>query len=1300
MRRFNASYVFPMARHFFKKIALNQKLNALRQIFDSADLKRQLPWLALSSFSANILALALPLAILQILDRVVVNQSSETLVLLVLGVIAALVLEVVLRESSGVATGWLGARFELQTSVGALEHLVQVPLQHFQKEEPGTHAERVLASAKVADFYSGNALLVLFDFPFSIVFLILIFVIGGWLVLVPIAMSALFFLLIYRSGSWMQSQVQQREVLDDRRLGFITEVLTGIHSVKTQMLESLMLRRYERLQQANSELNETLTKGDATTGNLSNIFRQAMIVSVVFFGSLIVMKGGMTPGGLAACMLLSIRTLQPLRRGLMVWIRYQTFVAANERLNVVAQMPHESDAGKEVIGRVKIGLELRDVTVSFESGKLLFSNLNLDIKAGEFVAIQGESGTGKTSLLTVMNGMLRPSKGAVLVDGHALEGFVADSVYKEIALLPQSGSIVAGTILQNLTMFEDSLNDDALRLASRLGLDRFVATMKMGYETALGNGVANTIPTGLRQIIVIARALVRQPSVILFDEANTSLDMQADQLLRSYLAELKGQCTVVLVTPRPSLISLADKIYQIENSGLTEISGDRSLNSFQAETSLPPAPERPSEVNDLGVVIKRQFSQESDLSICLQPLLLSLKWRGQARELAEAMPHLLSTLDLSHLCSIMANLDLLPRHFHSNLARLHPRLMPCLFVPHDRGAMVVLEALPNGDLLVFDSASRSEKSIKPEQVAGDTYVFRLGDAQKKASTAKKSWVGQLLWRMRRHIGLVFILSFTGGILSLSAPLYVRFIYDSVIPSGDMVMASYMALGVLTVMGVSYLLRTLSGRILAFVSGRTDYVLGNGLFQRVISLPTSFSQGASISRQVGRLRNLSGLRDFIMGPLSLLIFELPSTMVLLILIAVINPYVLVVLLVMGAFATVLGFWSRKSSEYAITKITKLQQERWEFLNDTLTDMRTIRMSGAAPHWVERFRELSGKAIMTNFRNRELQARTSGISRIIGSTTGLLGLATSAYLAINGQITSGTMVATMMILWRVTGPLERFFMTATTLNHVWDNLEQIDRLMRLKGEADTGVSQTLRGDSKGNLSFARVSFRYVSDADPVLLGVSFEAKPGQLVVFTGGVGSGKSSILKLVERTYSPQAGTIRLDGADIRQLTAYDLRSKLSYMPQHCELFYGSVTQNLLLVNPAASDAEVQWAVEMAGLSADVATLPEGMHTRISNSKSDQLPHGFRQRLSLARVMLKPAPVVLLDEPGAGMDREGDEALMRCLSWLRGKSTVLMVSQRPGHMRLADTVIVMQQGSLVASGSFESVKSKIFQDVVK
>jgi ABC-type protease/lipase transport system fused ATPase/permease subunit len=152
------------------------------------------------------------------------------------------------------------------------------------------------------------------------------------------------------------------------------------------------------------------------------------------------------------------------------------------------------------------------------------------------------------------------------------------------------------------------------------------------------------------------------------------------------------------------------------------------------------------------------------------------------------------------------------------------------------------------------------------------------------------------------------------------------------------------------------------------------------------------------------------------------------------------------------------------------------------------------------------------------------------------------------------------------------------------------------------------------------------------------------------------------------------------------------------MPQQCELFYGTVAQNLRLAHSTASDAEINWAVEMAGLAEDIAALPQGFNTRISNTRSSQQSNGFRQRLSLARAMLKPADMVLLDEPGAGMDSCGEEALVRCLEWLRSRSTVIMVSHRPAHMRLADSVILMQRGTMIAMGPFEKIKDKVMSEL--
>ncbi|MDO8812734.1 MAG: ABC transporter transmembrane domain-containing protein, partial [Gallionella sp.] len=1035
--------------------------SALRQLFRSSDLRRVLPGLGFSTLLSNVLALALPLAILQILDRVVANQSLETLAFLVIGVVIALILEEVLRSINGQVTSWLGARFEHNTSVAALERLMHVPLQRYQQDEPGMHEERVLATTKVAEFYSGQALLVLFDLPFVAIFAVLIYIIGGWLVVVPIFLLLLFSYLIYYFGNWMREQVRQRIIQDDRRLGFLTEVLSGIYSVKTLTMESLMLRRYERLQETNSGLGEALIRGNALASNMGMLFSQAMIVAVVFASSWLVMSGKMTPGGLAACMMLSVRALQPLRRGLSVWMRYQSFVAAHDRLNQVFDMPYDNDEGKPVMPPVTKALELRNVTLKFkgadfistqslarsalyggsrdsnERGDELFPNLSLTLEAGQCIAILGVSGSGKTSLLSLMNGMVRPVSGEILADSQPLGSFTTGSVHKEIALLPQTGTIVSGNILENMTMFDASLNEEALRISSKLGLDQIVAGMKLGYETNVGEGVAETLPAGVRQVITIIRALVRKPSVVLFDEANISLDMRLDQLLRDYLAEQKGKCSMVLVTHRPSLLKLADKTYSLVDGrlheGIVETRSDAAV-AVSAQADMLNLPQRPTSAEDLSAVVRRQFDEESDLSICLLPLLHAVGWQGQPRELADAMPHLVKRLGITVLCSIMASLELFPKHLDGHLARLDCRLMPCLFVPPGKAAMVVLKRLPNGNLWVFDSMLRAETEMVPSTEMGEIYLFQKTDASAKSRRSESSWIGALLLRFRSHIFLAFVLTIAGALLALAPPLFVRSIYDLVLPSGDIVMGAFLMVGVVVAIAVDGLLRNLKSQIMAFIGGRFEYILGNTLFQRIINLPTSSTDGVTVSNQVGRFKNLESLRDFFLGPAALLIFEVPSTLVLLLAIAVINPWVLLVMLVSALFFFLLWFFTRKSGEISVAKSGMLATARWEFLSEALTDMHSIRAVGADSSWVSRFRELSGKSVMANFKNNQLHARINSMAQILGSATGLMALALSAYLTIRGDISGGTMVATMMILWRVTGPMQNIFLAAASVVHI--------------------------------------------------------------------------------------------------------------------------------------------------------------------------------------------------------------------------------------------------------------------------
>lgn len=277
--------------------SIEGSLGPLLGIFRSPDLRRAGPLLSIASLLHNILGLVLPMAILQIIDRVVLNQSLETLTLLVIGVVVGLIIEELLQEVNGLITSWLGARFEHIAGVDALSRLLHVPIQRLQQEEPGIHIERVASTAKVAEFYSGRALLVLLDLPFVFIFLGVIYVIGGWIVLVPVVLLIIFIYIIFRFGNWLRQLIEQNHHANERHINYLMEAFTGIHSIKTMAMEAQMERRHERLRASNAKMNENMSNTSSMASALGTIFVQVMTVGIVFASAMGVLSGQMTPGG-------------------------------------------------------------------------------------------------------------------------------------------------------------------------------------------------------------------------------------------------------------------------------------------------------------------------------------------------------------------------------------------------------------------------------------------------------------------------------------------------------------------------------------------------------------------------------------------------------------------------------------------------------------------------------------------------------------------------------------------------------------------------------------------------------------------------------------------------------------------------------------------------------------------------------------------------------------------------------------------------------------------------------------------
>lgn len=551
----------------------------------------------LGSLTLNLLSVALPIVILQTYDRVLPNQALGTLALMMLGLDAVVLMDAVLRLGRGYVTSWDAARYEHITGCRAVDRLLAGDVQEFEQSPPGVHLDRLFSIETLRDFYAGQAKLLMVDLPFVLVFLGLIVVIAGPLVIVPVVMLVLLAATSFVIGRVLAAVLQERAELDDRRYSFIIEVLGAIHTIKTLAFEPAMQRRYERLQGSGAGLTYRIAFLNNLSQAVGFVFTYATMIAVVTYGATMIMAENLTIGALAASTLLSGRTVQPLLRALNFWTQFQHVRVALRRANELFAAKPESAAQAPSCPDLEGKIDLWNVSFRYPGAEApILDGLILSARAGDVIGIKGGMGSGKTTLMWIVMNMLHPDDGHVLFDGEDLSGCDPQELRSQIAYMPQNAVLFDGTILENLTMFNVAgLEGRAIEVCRKLGLDQAINRLPGGYETRLGGNGESEISNGLRQSVAMARALVTPGKILLFDEANAALDSRTDARLKDALAEMKGEMTMILVSHRPSLLALADRIYVLENGRLVEqeappVVAPRSTNAPSAASRYEERP--------------------------------------------------------------------------------------------------------------------------------------------------------------------------------------------------------------------------------------------------------------------------------------------------------------------------------------------------------------------------------------------------------------------------------------------------------------------------------------------------------------------------------------------------------------------------------------------------------------------------------------------------------------------------------------------------------------------------------------
>jgi ATP-binding cassette subfamily C protein LapB len=526
-----------------------------------------LPMVA-ATLLVTLLALALPIMLLQIYDRVLPNTAGGTLAVLALSVGFAILLETVVRQIRGRILARVAATSEARTHRQAMRRLLNAPLADLEAHGNGYYIERLSAIGTLRDAWSGPALQAMLDLPFALLYLLGMWYLAGPLVLVPVAFLLGIGLLAALTGRRVRRAAHALAMAEERRFNFLFDTLHGINAMKILGAEPLLERRYERLQNGSAQLRRAL--GQATWAGQEGglLLAQFATVGVAAFGCHMVLAGQLSVGGLGACTMLVGRTMQPLLGGIALWSRLQSLAESRRRVAEIGALPQERHPDRPVL-RVGPG-HLRLQELRFRSpghqGWLL-DGLALELRPGEILGITGANGSGRSSLLRLMAGDLQPAGGQVLIDGQDLARVDAGPVRHLVALVPPDVVLVRGTLLQNLTLHQPHLEAAALRLATELGLDHVASLLPGGWHTQVGIA-AMPLPRGAVQRVGIVRALVQKPQILLLDDVTTQIDADGDMRLGRLLTALRGNVTVVIVTHRRSVLGAADRVLEIRDGRL------------------------------------------------------------------------------------------------------------------------------------------------------------------------------------------------------------------------------------------------------------------------------------------------------------------------------------------------------------------------------------------------------------------------------------------------------------------------------------------------------------------------------------------------------------------------------------------------------------------------------------------------------------------------------------------------------------------------------------------------------------
>ncbi len=539
---------------------------------------------------------------------------------------------------------------------------------------------------------------------------------------------------------------------------------------------------------------------------------------------------------------------------------------------------------------------------------------------------------------------------------------------------------------------------------------------------------------------------------------------------------------------------------------------------------------------------------------------------------------------------------------------------------------------------------------------------------------------------------VMIAAIMINIFGIAGSLFVMNVYDRVVPNNAIETLWVLAGGIFIVYIFDFLLRNLRAHFLDHAGRKADVKISAALFEQIMGM-TMVARPKSAGVLASNMKEFETLRDFFTSATMATLIDVPFIFIFIALIAIIGGPIAFVPLLAVPLVVGMGLLLQKPLEKVVRESLHESALKNALLFETIIGLETIKMQAAEGHSQRHWEELSEKASRTSVKTRILASFAQHWAIFVQQITSAVIVIVGVYLISGGSLTMGGLIACVLLSGRAMGPLAQIAGLLTRLNQSRQGLKQLDELMKKPVERPLGKHFVSMPHVEGKIEFQDVVFHYPDQATPALSHINFTINPGEKVGIIGAVGSGKTTIERLLLSLYEPASGSVQIDGTDVRQLDPGDLRRNVGAVQQSPQLFYGSVRENITMGNETAPDRAVLKAAELSGVMEFLRDSAAGLDTQVGE-RGDALSGGQRQAVAIARALLYDPPILILDEPTASMDPASENRLKQRLEKLCENKTTILITHKASMLGLVDKLILIDRGRLVAYGPRDEVIAKL------